>query len=85
MIRHKYNYSAKVSRAEQVHTPKGVSCTVPDQSHTIKEILKKFVSGVDPSLVRHGTFEKVPNLDAPVNLVNFDPTDSMTQYEKDCE
>ena len=53
-------------------------------SCSIKEILKKFVSGVDPGVIRHGTFEKNPDIDAPTNLVNFDPTDAMTKYEKDC-
>lgn len=85
MIRHKYNYRRVVSRHEIAHDPKGQSCTVPDQSCTIKEILRKFVSGVDPSLVRHGLFEKLPHIDSPVNLINFDPTDSVTEYEKNCE
>lgn len=83
-VRTQYNFNDVTSVEDRRTKPIGESCTTPDMSCSIKEILKKFVSGVDPGVIRHGTFEKNPDIDAPTNLVNFDPTDAMTKYEKDC-
>lgn len=34
----------------QMETPKGVSMTVPDDSYAIKDLIKKYASGLDPGV-----------------------------------
>ncbi len=83
-VRTHYNYNDIVDIKERRSTPIGESCTVPDQSLTIKEILQRFTSGIDPGVVKDVIYEENSNIDAPTNLINFDPTDSLTEYEKEC-
>ena len=79
------NYHDRKRSIDRIERVIGESCTIPDQSLSIKEILQKFVSGIDPQVGKQVIYEENANIDAPTNLVNFDPTDVMTKYEKDCD
>lgn len=53
----------------QIETPKGVSETVPDDSYAIKDLIKKFAGGLDPSVT------KLANFNGEENEVDFDDVD----------
>ena len=49
------NYQLKNNwrlRAHQMETPRGVSMAVPDDSYTIRDLIKKYASGLDPGITK---------------------------------
>lgn len=45
--------------------PVGVSCTVPDESYSIKDLLEKFSRGMDPGVSKQGIYDSGANFDSP--------------------
>jgi len=65
-LRWSHTFKLKPSDIEQ---PKGESMTVPDDSYSIKDLVKKFASGIDPAI------SKIPNYGGDEDEVDFDDVD----------
>lgn len=60
-----------------METPKGVSQTVPDDSYSIKDLIKKYASGLDPGI------SKLPNHNGEDDEVDFDDVDYASEARQD--
>lgn len=61
-IRRRYNYKP----GKQNETPKGVSVTIPGETYTIRELLKKHTRGIlPPDIIRQGQYSDEQEFDSP--------------------
>lgn len=64
-------------KQHQKEKPKGESLTVPDESYTIQELIRKYASGLDPGI------SKLPNFNGEDDEVDFDDPDLSLEIRQD--
>lgn len=64
-------------RKHQMETPRGVSQTVPDDSYTIRDLIKKYAGGLDPGVT------KLANHNGEDDDVDFDDVDFASEARQD--
>jgi hypothetical protein len=78
-----YKVAHPQPKAEDLYTPdECVSCTVPDQSYTIDELLRRYTSGTLPPVIQNGVYDSdSENFDDDVDLTPLERND-LDRFDK---